>query len=126
MASPLPIEAAEARTKFNIMVRPPECFVATEKPGLINACVRNSDYRCQLMREGSLDWLGRLARIFLATSSPPAAPWFWGIEFHQRKGSGPHQGHAADREAAMVAFRRAWERVRAVDGIGQRGGECTA
>ena len=36
MASPLPIEAAEARTKFNIMVRPPECFVATEKPGLIN------------------------------------------------------------------------------------------
>jgi hypothetical protein len=36
------------------------------------------------------------------------------IEFHQRRGEGPHQGHVASRDAA-AAFKAAW-----LAGVGKR------
>ena len=42
---------------------------------------------------------------------PREVPWFWGLEFHEWQGSdGPQYGNAANREAAMKAFRAAWDR----------------
>jgi hypothetical protein len=52
-----------------------------------------------------------VGRIFYSAGSPQDATWFWGIEFHLREGSGPHQGYAPDREAALVALSNAWDEV---------------
>ena len=43
--------------------------------------------------------------------APREAPWFWGLDFFQWQGSDWSQyGNAASREAAMKAFRTAWDR----------------
>ena len=54
----------------------------------------------------------RCGRIYKAVShAPREAPWFWGLDFFEWQGSdGPQYGNAADREAAMKAFRAAWDR----------------
>jgi hypothetical protein len=42
---------------------------------------------------------------------PREAPWFWGLDFFESQGSdGPQYGNAINREAAMKAFRAAWDR----------------
>lgn len=51
-----------------------------------------------------------IGRIFKSdTGRPDDRPWMWTIEWHKRRGPGPHQGHVATREEAMKAFRNAWE-----------------
>ena len=52
-----------------------------------------------------------VGRIFKADAyAPREAPWFWGLQFHEWQGSdGPQYGNAS-REAAMHAFRAAWDR----------------
>src|SRR6516162_10059922 len=51
-----------------------------------------------------------VGRIYKAIS-PREAPWFWGLDFFEWQGSdGPQYGNAANREAAMKAFRTAWDR----------------
>ena len=50
-----------------------------------------------------------VGRIYKAISRE--VPWFWGINFHEWQGSdGRQYGNAANREAAMKAFRAAWVR----------------
>jgi hypothetical protein len=45
--------------------------------------------------------------------APREAPWFWGLDFFEWQGSdGRQYGNAANREAAMKAFRAAWDRRR--------------
>jgi hypothetical protein len=70
----------------------------------------------RLKPEGSADFFqvltedGRHAgRIFKSNSAPAETPWFWTIEWFSRRGTGPHQGYGATPEAAMMAFRRAWD-----------------
>src|SRR5215204_3138267 len=44
-----------------------------------------------------------VGRIFRAEAAhPDGRPWMWTIEFHQRRGEGPHQGHVASRDAAAA------------------------
>ena len=52
-----------------------------------------------------------VSRIYKAMShAPREAPRFWVLDFHEWQGSdGPQYGNA-DREAAMKAFRAAWDR----------------
>jgi hypothetical protein len=46
--------------------------------------------------------------------APREAQWFWGLDFFEWQGSdGPQYGNAANREAAMKAFRAAMYRERA-------------
>jgi hypothetical protein len=46
----------------------------------------------------------------LVISAPREAPWFWGLDFFEwQGGDGPQYGNAANREAAMKAFRAAWD-----------------
>jgi hypothetical protein len=54
----------------------------------------------------------KVANAFaLVISAPREAPWFWGLEFFEWQGSdGPQYGNVANREAAMKAFRTAWDR----------------
>jgi hypothetical protein len=33
----------------------------------------------------------------------------WTIQFHQRRGDGPHQGSVGSLDEAMTAFRQAWD-----------------
>jgi hypothetical protein len=57
-----------------------------------------------------------VGRIFRAEAAhPDGRPWMWTIEFHQRRGEGPHQGHVASRDAAAAAFKAAW-----LAGVGKR------
>ena len=51
-----------------------------------------------------------VGRIFRATAgAPQEALWFWSVEFQQRTGRAPpHQGYAADLEAASRAWKRCW------------------
>ena len=53
-----------------------------------------------------------VGRIYKAVShAPREAPWFWDLDFFEWQGSdGPQYGNAANREAAMKAFRTAWDR----------------
>jgi hypothetical protein len=53
-----------------------------------------------------------VGRIYKAIShAPRETPWFWGLDFFEWQGSdGPQYGNAANREAAMNAFRAAWDR----------------
>jgi hypothetical protein len=53
-----------------------------------------------------------IGRIFYAgAGAPKDQPWFWGLSFHEWRGSrGPQYGNVADLEAAKAAFRAAWER----------------
>ncbi len=54
-------------------------------------------------------YVGRI--FYVGAGAPKEAPWFWGIEFHEWRGSdGPQYGNAANRDAAMKAFRAAWGR----------------
>lgn len=39
--------------------------------------------------------------------------WYWGIDFFVWKNQGPQYGRAPTREAAMAAFREAWDRQEA-------------
>ena len=50
-----------------------------------------------------------IGRIFLSPQAPRDEPWFWTItaRFPQ---STHDRGYAASREAAMFAFKVAWER----------------
>jgi hypothetical protein len=59
-------------------------------------------------RDGS-EWpVGRIFKSY--AGQPKETPWFWAVEFHQRKGrTPPYQGVTADRETAMAAFKRCWE-----------------
>ena len=52
-----------------------------------------------------------VGRIYKAIShAPRETPWFWGLDFFEWQGSdGPQYGNA-NREAAMKAFRAAWDR----------------
>ena len=52
-----------------------------------------------------------VGRVFLARAGiPKDTPWVWTVEFHQRKGrAAPHDGYAADFEAAKAAWKRCWE-----------------
>ena len=52
-----------------------------------------------------------VGRIFYADAGVPKdRPWFWGVEFHEWQGcKGPQYGNAADREAAIAAFKATWE-----------------
>jgi len=50
--------------------------------------------------------------IFKSIAHPAEAPWMWTIVFHERRAPGPHQGFAASRDGAMMAFKAAWERRR--------------
>jgi len=44
------------------------------------------------------------------TGARDDASWFWGLEFHEWQGcKGPQYGGAANREAAMAAFKATWE-----------------
>ena len=55
----------------------------------------------------------RVGRIFRAdVGRTEKTPWMWTIEFHQRRGAGPHHGLAASRDEAMAAFKTSWERCR--------------
>src|SRR5262245_39503695 len=50
-----------------------------------------------------------VGRVFCVDAAhPDGRAWMWTIEFHERRGEPPHQGHAATREDAMESFRRAW------------------
>ena len=50
-----------------------------------------------------------VGRIFY-DGMPRDRPWFWGLEFHEwLKCKGPQYGNAADRQAAMAAFKATWE-----------------
>ena len=64
------------------------------------------------MSEGYLvfDSGKRVGRIFFAEAGAPKdAPWIWGMEFHHLPGrNGPQYGQAPTREAAMAAFKAAW------------------
>jgi hypothetical protein len=53
-----------------------------------------------------------VGRIYKAIShAPREAPWFWGLDFFEWQGDdGPQYGNVANREAAMKAFRVAWDR----------------
>ena len=56
-------------------------------------------------------WKGlTVGRIYCLPFAPPSGrPWFWGIEFFSRAaGTLQYDGHAETREAAMAAFRAAW------------------
>ena len=51
-----------------------------------------------------------VGRIFLDAMASGVTPWFWSVEFHQRRGrTEPHQGQADDLEAAKAAWRRCWD-----------------
>jgi hypothetical protein len=51
-----------------------------------------------------------VGRIFKSDAGrPDDRPWMCTIEWHKRRGPGPHQGQVATREDAMKAFRTAWE-----------------
>jgi hypothetical protein len=51
-----------------------------------------------------------IGRIFMPVAGrPDDRPWMWTIEWHKRRGPGPHQGNVATREEAMEAFRTAWD-----------------
>ena len=52
-----------------------------------------------------------VGRIYKAVShAPREAPWFWGLDFFEWRGSdGPEYGNAATLEAAKQAFRAAWD-----------------
>jgi hypothetical protein len=52
-----------------------------------------------------------VGRIFKASAGAPGAePWFWSIVFHHRRpGPAAHQGYTDSRDAAMAAFRAAWD-----------------
>ena len=54
----------------------------------------------------------RAGRIYKAVShAPRAAPWFWGLDFHEWQGSdGPQYGNVASLEATKQVFRAAWDR----------------
>ena len=61
-----------------------------------------------------------VGRIYKAIShAPRETPWFWGLDFFEWQGSGgPQYGNAANREAAMRAFRTAWDRRPKASGKG--------
>ena len=52
-----------------------------------------------------------VGRIFLDNAMVSGqTPWFWSVEFHQRRGrTEPHQGQADDLEAAKAAWRKCWD-----------------
>jgi hypothetical protein len=62
-----------------------------------------------------------VGRIYKAIShAPREAPWFWGLDFFEWQGSdGPQYGNAVNREAAMKAFRAAWDRRPKASGKGR-------
>ena len=52
-----------------------------------------------------------VGRIFLNNALVTGeTPWFWAMEFHQRRGRPePHQGQVDDLEAAKAAWRKCWD-----------------
>jgi hypothetical protein len=59
-----------------------------------------------------------VGRIYKAIShAPREAPWFWGLDFFEWQGIDGY-GNAANREAAMKAFRAAWDRRPKASGKG--------
>lgn len=62
------------------------------------------------VREG--DAKGRVdGRIMLTPQNAAREPWFWSITVRMPRGL-QERGCAASREAAMAAFRTAWDRCR--------------
>jgi len=54
--------------------------------------------------------VGRIFDRDAGTGGLAGQTWFWGLEFHEWQGcKGPQYGHAADRAAAMAAFKATWE-----------------
>ena len=53
--------------------------------------------------------VGRIYRDITGTVGG-AAPWFWAVEHHQRKGRAePHQGRCDSLDEAKAAWRRCWD-----------------
>ena len=52
-----------------------------------------------------------VGRIFLNNALVGGqTPWFWSVEFHQRRWRAePHQGQADDLESAKAAWRKCWD-----------------
>ena len=64
----------------------------------------DSDY--DVLCEGR--YVGRIARA----NSTSRGAWYWGIAFRPHHRSGPHHGHASDRQAALIAFHEIWKQMR--------------
>jgi hypothetical protein len=48
--------------------------------------------------------------FFTGDTSPRARAWFWGLAYGHIEDRIPTHGYEPTREAAMAAFRRAWDR----------------
>src|SRR6187549_229611 len=53
-------------------------------------------------------YVGRIARA----NSTSRGAWYWAIAFRPHHRSGPHHGHASDRQAALIAFHEIWKQIR--------------
>jgi len=51
-----------------------------------------------------------VGRIMKGAAAPVGMPWFWTLAFGHHEDRTPTHGYEATREAAMIAFRKSWQR----------------